>query len=75
MQNNFGFNLFMETSAKTGFNAQNLFVEAGKILYNEISHYNEIAKQPSVHLRKKVELKQQQRENDQNNNNNNKKCC
>ena len=26
---------FMETSAKTGFNAQNLFIEAGKILYNE----------------------------------------
>ena len=26
---------FMETSAKTGFNAQNLFIEVGKILYNE----------------------------------------
>ena len=26
---------FMETSAKTGFNAQNLFIEAGKILYED----------------------------------------
>ena len=28
-------NFFCETSAKSGFNAQNLFMEAGKILYNE----------------------------------------
>ena len=27
------FNLFMETSAKTGFNAQNVFIEASKLLY------------------------------------------
>ena len=27
--------LFMETSAKTGFNAQNLFMKAGTILYDE----------------------------------------
>ena len=30
-------NLFMETSAKTGFNAQNLFMEAGSLLYEEHS--------------------------------------
>ena len=41
MQNNFDFDLFMETSAKTGFNAQNIFVEAGKILYNEYVKYKE----------------------------------
>ena len=29
------FNLFMETSAKTGFNAQNLFIEASKLLYEQ----------------------------------------
>ena len=28
-------NFFCETSAKTGFNAENLFIEAGKILYKE----------------------------------------
>ena len=30
-----GLNLFLETSAKTGFNAQKLFVEAANILYEE----------------------------------------
>ena len=29
------FQLFMETSAKTGFNAQNLFIEASKLLYEQ----------------------------------------
>ena len=33
----------METSAKTGFNAQELFVEAAKILYYE---YNKRKKEP-----------------------------
>lgn len=37
---NCGFNLFMESSAKTGFNAQNIFVEAAKILYKEYIRYN-----------------------------------
>ena len=35
MKDDYGFDLFMETSAKTGFNAQELFVEAGKILCEE----------------------------------------
>ena len=35
MKYDYGFDLFMETSAKTGFNAQKLFIEAGKILYEE----------------------------------------
>ena len=39
MQKDFDFDLFMETSAKNGFNAQNLFIEAGKILYNEYVKY------------------------------------
>ena len=29
------FNFFMETSAKTGFNAQNLFIEASRLLYDQ----------------------------------------
>ena len=33
IKRDFDFNLFMETSAKTGFNAQELFIEASKVLY------------------------------------------
>ena len=75
MQKNFEFDLFMETSAKTGFNAQNLFVEAGKILYNEINHYKEIPKTASVHLRKKLAQNEQKGENGQEKHNNKKSCC
>ena len=32
-------NLFMETSAKTGFNAKELFTEAAKLLYKDYSKY------------------------------------
>ena len=37
-QNNFS--LFMESSAKTGFNAQKIFIEAARILYNNYLKYN-----------------------------------
>ena len=33
-------NLFMESSAKTGFNAQKIFIEAARILYNNYLKYN-----------------------------------
>ena len=36
-----GINSFMETSAKTGFNAQNVFIEAAKVLYDDYSKYTE----------------------------------
>ena len=39
MKKDFDFDLFMETSAKTGLNAQELFVEAGKLLYREYTKY------------------------------------
>ena len=45
MKSDYGFDLFMETSAKTGFNAQELFVEAGKILYDEYLKYK---KEPTI---------------------------
>ena len=33
--NNHGMKLFLETSAKTGFNAENVFIEASKLLYEQ----------------------------------------
>ena len=33
--------LFLETSARTGFNAQNLFIEAAKLLYNQHKSIND----------------------------------
>ena len=42
MKKDFNFVLFMETSAKTGFNVKELFVEACKILYNESLEYQKI---------------------------------
>ena len=35
-------NLFMESSAKTGFNAQKIFIEAAKILYEDYGKYKKI---------------------------------
>ena len=34
-------NLFMESSAKTGFNAQNIFIKAAEVLYQNYLEYNE----------------------------------
>ena len=33
-KNDFELDLFMETSAKTGFNAQEIFIQAAKVLYD-----------------------------------------
>ena len=33
--------LFLETSAKTGFNAQNIFIEAAKLLYEQHLKYKD----------------------------------
>ena len=38
-----GLNMFFETSAKTGFNAQKVFIEAANILYEENLKYKERA--------------------------------
>ena len=56
----------METSAKTGFNTQELFVEAGKLLYKEYSKYKKKDKSHGEQLKK----------NEENNKENmKKKCC
>ena len=41
-KDDFEFDLFLETSAKTGYNTQELFVEAAKILYKEYVVLNKI---------------------------------
>jgi Ras-related protein Rab-6A len=37
----YGFDLFLETSAKTGFNTQKIFVEAARTLYEQNLNYKE----------------------------------
>ena len=41
---NYDFADFMETSAKTGFNTQKVFVESAKILYNDYKNYKKRGK-------------------------------
>ena len=45
--------LFMETSAKTGMNAQELFVEAAKILFNDYNRYKSDRKKSDGEVLKK----------------------
>ena len=47
----YGFDLFLETSAKTGLNAQKLFFEAGKILEAEHTQLKEKRKASKVRLK------------------------
>ena len=67
MQKDYEFHLFIETSAKTGFNAEKLFIEAGKVLYNEYMKLRNQSILSGDHIRKKVELKRDAEEK--------KKCC
>ena len=66
-QKDFELDLFMETSAKTGFNTQELFVQAAKVLYEDYMLYKRKQRRPS----EKVKLEKD------NNNNKEKRggCC
>ena len=44
----YDFDLFMETSAKSGLNSEQLFVEAGLLLYRE---YSQLKKNPGKKLK------------------------
>ena len=44
----FELDLFMETSAKTGFNTQELFVQAAKVLYDDYMKYKQKSKKPTT---------------------------
>ena len=39
LQNDYNLDLFLETSAKSGFNTELLFVKAAKLLYNDYVKY------------------------------------
>ena len=66
MQKDYEFDLFMETSAKTGFNVEDLFVKAAKLLYE---NYNKI-KSKSKKTDEKLKL-----DSDYIKNANKKGCC
>ena len=71
-KNDQGLDLFMETSAKTGYNARNVLIEAAKILYADYLKYienNPEGDNIPGHV-KKNNLK-----NVDNNNTKKKKCC
>ena len=57
----------METSAKTGLNAQEIFVEAGKLLYREYTKYKKKPKKTGEKL--KIEEETDKKEKVK------KKCC
>ena len=43
-------NMYMETSAKTGFNAREIFIEAAKVLYREYNKYKKIDEEKKIKL-------------------------
>ena len=43
-------NLYMETSAKTGFNAKEIFIEAAKVLYKEYNQYKKVDEEKKIKL-------------------------
>ena len=72
--------LFFETSAKTGFNVQNIFVEASKFLYEKHLKYKNNLSSPesfksSNSESNNVDLESVSEENDEENNIKRRKCC
>ena len=67
LQKDFDFDFFMETSAKTGLNAQEIFVEAGKLLYREYTKYKKKPKKTGDKLKVEDEADKKEKEK--------KKCC
>ena len=56
----------METSAKTGMNAKELFAEAAKLLFNDYSKYKNFKNKKEWEVLNKEDVKKPQKE---------KKCC
>ena len=55
----FELDLFMETSAKTGFNTQELFVQAAKVLYVDYMKYKQKNKKPSERVKLEPKTKEE----------------
>ena len=81
--NNNHIKLFLETSAKTGFNAENVFIEAGRLLYDQHMEYKNRISRPQS-LANLLERNSEESNNtkifkdeddDSNNKNRKKKCC
>ena len=68
-QKDFDLDFFMETSAKTGFNTQELFVEAAKVLYEDYNEYKKHKKIQEEDENSTVKL------NGKNRNVSNSGCC
>ena len=43
-------NLYKETSAKTGFNAKEIFIDAASLLYKELNQYKKIDDENKINL-------------------------
>ena len=66
LKNDYDFDYFIETSAKTGFNAKKLFLHAAKILLDDYEKYN---------IEEKIKENQNLKINNTEKNNNYKKGC
>ena len=49
-KDDFMLNLYMETSAKTGFNAKEIFIEAARVLYKEYNQYKKVDEKKKIIL-------------------------
>ena len=70
--------LFLETSAKTGFNAQEVFVKAAQILLDNFKKYESEGRDSNMNEKKSVNLQQDTEpefEKENEDKNRRKKCC
>lgn len=63
LKNDCGFDLFMEASPKTGFNVQEIFIQAALLLYNDyIKNKKEESKVKNGKLQTEIKLKNEKKE-------------